>query len=145
MKLRFHLLSMLVVHVGCQGSEQPSDVGEEPRIAAASPDALSGSYYRGDGLGYNIDLDLHADGSYDAEWRGCLGIYGTASGCWSSDGEHIVLNPRIETDKMQGYLRQLDVVRRADHPILLSSNDREVYDKHGVSRYSCFQRTEAVK
>ena len=145
MRLRRLLLAVLALQIGCRGSEQPSIESNQPRAAVAALHALAGAYYRGDGLGYNIDLDLRADGSYDAEWRGCLGVYGTASGSWSSDGVQVVLSPSNETDMMQGHLRQLDIEQHEGRSILLHSKDRGFYDRHGASPYSCFQRTEAVK
>ena len=106
---------------------------------------LAGSYYRGDGKGYNINLDLRPDGSYGAKWRGRFGVYGTARGSWSLDGEQIVLSPTKETDMMRGHLKRLDLARHEGSLILLPSDDREFYDMHGVSRSLCFKRTEALK
>jgi hypothetical protein len=37
--------------------------------------AVAGSYYCGDGLGYNISLALETNGNYSAEWDGCLDKY----------------------------------------------------------------------
>ena len=136
--MKWSLLSlMMVVLVGCQSQQARTDV------VVLRP--LAGTYYRGDGLGYNVSLDLRPDGSYDAKWRGCLGVYGTARGQWSHDGEQIVLSPKEETDMMTGHLRRLDVARHEGSVILLPSDDREFYDMHGASRYSCFQRTETLK
>jgi hypothetical protein len=130
-------LMMVALLTGCQSQQAHTD------LAALRP--FAGSYYRGDGTGYNINLDLRPDGSYDARWRGCLGVYGTARGQWSVDGERIVLSPKKETEMMTGHLKRLDLARHDGRLILLPSDDREFYDKHGASRYSCFQRTEAIK
>ncbi len=112
---------------------------------AASRQSIAGSYYRGDGTGYNINLSLLDDGAYKAEWHGCMGLYGAALGVWIDDGEHVLLFPSVEAGLMQGHLRQLDVVQRGAGAILLPANDRDFYYDHGVSAYSCFQRTEALQ
>ena len=138
MKLKVFLMMMVVLLTGCQSHQQSRS---DP--AALRP--LAGTYYRGDGTGYNIHLDLRANGSYDAKWRGCLGVYGTARGRWAVDGEHIVLSPTKETDMMTGHLKQFDLATYEGRIILLPSDDRDFYDKHGVSRYSCFQRTEPLQ
>jgi hypothetical protein len=127
-------LMMVMLSAGCQRN-QPS--------AALKP--LAGSYYRGNGLGYNIRLNLRANGAYDATWRGCLGLYGTARGMWTVDGEQIVFSPTKETGNMKGHLKRLDVLQHEGRSIFVPSDDRQFYDAHGVSSYSCFQRTEAPK
>ena len=137
MKSSLLYLMMFALLTGCQRQQTRTD------LAVLRP--LAGSYYRGDGTGYNINLDLKGDGSYDANWRGCLGVYGTARGKWTVDGEHIVLSPTKETDMMKGHLKTLDMAKHEGRLILLPTDDREFYDKHGASRYSCFQRTEALK
>ncbi len=40
---------------------------------SVSPSDVARRFYTGDGRSYNIDLTLSADGSYAAEWQGCLG------------------------------------------------------------------------
>ena len=134
---QYHLAIVVVGLIcGCQSSRQnPSD--------GAALEPFVGSYYRGDGLGYNILLDLSHDGSYGAEWHGCLGLYGTARGSWSVSGEQILLSPSKEKDMLEGHLRQLDVVKHGDQWILVQSDDREFYDAHGLSAYSCFQNRDA--
>ena len=109
---------------------------------AGPPDAkaVAGSYYRGDGLGYNITLTLKENGSYSAEWHGCLGKYGDASGTWKLSDKRIVLNPKKERDMMKGHLKTLDVLKFKGAWIFVRADDREFYDKHGVSRFSCFQK-----
>lgn len=123
---------------GCQNQQRS-------RTDLATLQPLAGSYYRGDGTGYNIYLDLRPDGAYDAKWKGCLGVYGTARGHWTVEGELVLLSPTKETNKMKGHLKRLDLVKQEGHLILLPSDDRDFYDKHGASRYSCFQRTESLK
>ena len=104
--------------------------------------AVAGNYYRGDGRGYNIYLNLLEKGSYTAQWRGCLGEYGTASGTWAVADKRIVLTPVKEKDNMKGHLKSLDVLRYKGQWILVPSDDRGFYNKYGVSRYSCFQKEE---
>jgi hypothetical protein len=113
----------------------------EKGVPEAPPNAKSvaGSYYCGDGTGYNVTVTLKEDGTYSGQWRGCLGIYGDASGSWKLSDRRIVLTPKKETGTMQGHLKILDVMKYKGDWIFVRSDDRDFYDKHGVSRYSCFQ------
>jgi hypothetical protein len=115
--------------------------------APTSTKAVAGNYYRGDGLGYNISLTLKENGKYTAEWHGCLGKYGEASGTWSLTDKRITFTPTKEENLMQGYLRSLDVLKFKGDWIFVPTEkgDRESYDKSGVSRSSCFQKKEKIK
>jgi hypothetical protein len=104
--------------------------------------AVAGSYYRGDGTGYNIYLTLKANGKYTAEWHGCVGKYGEAAGRWVLDDKHIVFKPTKEEGMMKGHLKVLDVLKYKDRWIFVPTDDREFYDKWGVSSYSCFQKED---
>src|SRR6185369_642253 len=85
----------------------------EKGIPTAPPNAkaVAGTYYSGDGLGYNVTLTLKDDGTYSGEWHGCLGKYGDASGNWELSGKSIALTPKKETDMMKGHLKTLDVLK----------------------------------
>ena len=117
-------------------------VAERP----ADAKALAGRYYRGDGTGYNIYLTLNPEGTYTAEWHGCLGTYGEAAGDWKLTDTRIAFTPSKETDMMRSHLRGLEILKFQGHWIFLSTNksDREFYDKWGVSDYSCFQNTNSI-
>lgn len=106
--------------------------------------SVSGSYYRGDGLGYNISLDLKPDGHYDAVWHGCLGRYGSSHGRWSTDGAAVNFMPGNETGMLTDHLRSLTIVRADDSMVLVLTDpeDRKFYEKYGISRYSCYQPTQ---
>lgn len=126
-------------------SRNKKDLGvpDSPEFA----EALAGEYYRGDGTGFNITLHLKPDGKYEAEWHGCLGKYGEASGTWSRNGSRVTFTASEEKDMMKGHLRSLDVAEFGGDWILVPTDerDREFYDRYGVSRYSCFQRTEKLR
>ncbi|HEY8993217.1 MAG TPA: hypothetical protein VIM71_00915 [Lacunisphaera sp.] len=77
--------------------------------AKDKPDTLADSYYRGDGLGYNVSLVLETNGEYRAWWDGCLGRYGTAKGYWKAKSGKVELNPSEEIDMMKGHLRILNI------------------------------------
>ena len=111
---------------------------------AAPPDAkaVAGSYYRGDGLGYNVMLTLKSNGTYSAEWHGCLGKYGDASGGWKLSDKRIILTPKKERDMMKGHLNTLDVLKYKGGWIFVRPDDRDSYEKYGVSRFSCFQKRD---
>ena len=117
--------------------------GEAEKSAPETPPdvkAIAGSYYCGDGLGYNVTLALKEDGCYLADWEGCLGRYGDASGCWKLLDKRIVLTPKKERDIMKGHLKTLDVLKHQGGWILVRSENRDFYDKRGVTRFSCFQK-----
>ena len=132
----FFLSLGLVAAPGADDTEKGTP--EAPRDAKA----VAGSYYRGDGIGYNIYLTLKENGEYTAEWHGCLGKYGEASGQWTLTDKRIVFRPAKEEDMMKGHLKSLDVLRYKGQWIFVPSDDHEFYDKYGVSRYSCFQKQE---
>src|SRR5262245_52926145 len=102
----------------------------EPAAPPAAK-AVVGSYYCGDGLGYNVTLTLKEAGTYSAEWHGCLGKYGDASGSWKLSDKRIVLTPKKERDIMKGHLKTFDVLKYKGGWIFVRADDREFYDKHG--------------
>jgi hypothetical protein len=118
------------------GEEQERGTPEAPPNAKA----VAGSYYRGDGTGYNIYLTLKTDGKYTAEWHGCLGKYGEASGQWTLKDKQITFKPSKEKDMMKGHLKALDILKFKGKWIFVPTDDRDFYDKWGVSRCSCFQK-----
>jgi hypothetical protein len=83
---------------------------------------------------------LAAGGTYKAEWHGCLGTYGTASGTWLVDGERIVLSPSSETDMMKGHLRELHIVKQDGQFVFVPDLHDDYYRKYGPDRYSAFHR-----
>ena len=109
----------------------------------ANAGELVGQYYTGDGLGYNINLTLKPEGTYEAVLRGCLGIYGTEAGRWSLIATQIVFTPSNETVRMREFLTNLDIMKFRGHWIFLSTNEgyRTYYEEFGVDRFSCFQNT----
>lgn len=126
----------------CIGQLQSADI--EKGVPGIPPDAksIAGNYYYGDGTGYNVYLTLKENGSYSSVWRGCFGKYGEALGKWAISNEQIVLTPKKEKGMMQNHLRKLDALKFKTAWIFVKSDDREFYDKYGVSRYSCFQKAD---
>jgi len=60
--------------------------------ALAQPSQVEGSYFRGDRLGVNQMLHLiYPSQGFSFLWRGCLGVYGRASGTWSLSADRLVL------------------------------------------------------
>lgn len=115
--------------------------------APSDSKALAARYYRGDGTGYNVSITLAADGSYSSEWHGCLGKYGEASGTWTLAGRKLTFAPTKEDGMMKGHLKELEVMRFDAAWILVPTKkqDREFYEKWGISRYSCFQKADTTK
>jgi hypothetical protein len=139
MKMRFLLACVALLFTGhILAGNVEKGVPETPPNAKA----IAGDYYCGDGTGYNVFLSLKENGSYAGVWRGCLGKYGEASGKWKISDKRVVLTPKNEKGMMKSHLRQLDALKYNGGWIFVRSNEREFYDKYGVSRYSCFQRME---
>src|SRR4051812_26428078 len=78
--------------------------------AANETAAVAVRWYCGDGLGYNIYLELRPTGTYEATWHGCFGKYGTAKGKWREEAAQIVLTPSEEKDMMKGHLTTLLII-----------------------------------
>ncbi|MBN9693599.1 MAG: hypothetical protein J0M24_25415 [Verrucomicrobia bacterium] len=121
---------------------QARDIEKGKPAAPPNVKSVAGSYYCGDGLGYNVTLTLKENGTYSAEWHGCLGKYGDASGSWKLSDKQIALIPKTERDMMKGHLKTLDVLEYKGGWVFVRADDRDFYDKHGVSRYSCFQKRD---
>ncbi len=109
-------------------------------VAPANSDSLVGKYYSVDGLGMNVVLTLNVDSTYSADWHGCLGKYGDASGLWNISDTLLILTPANEDGAMTGYLRAFIVQRFEDVWILIRPEDFPDYQKRGVSRYVCYQK-----
>ncbi|MEO7300154.1 MAG: hypothetical protein ABI042_16440 [Verrucomicrobiota bacterium] len=125
-----------------------SDAAEIEKGTPETPpdaNAIAGNFYRGDGTGYNIYLTLMKDGKYTTEWHGCLGKYGEASGEWNLTDKQIIFSPAKEEGMMKKRrLISLETCKFKTQWIFVPTekSDREFYDKWGVSRYSCFQKTD---
>jgi hypothetical protein len=116
----------------------------EARLLA--PSRLAGEYYVGDGAGYNLHLDLKEGGNYKCTWKGCLGVYGTASGTWSINNVGLLLSAA----KSEGMLRKrpldrLRVVAFGGHYLLLQEDDRDSFEKWGPGPLCCFHKEGARK
>jgi len=135
------IIAIVLVFIGTAYALAGEPEKGEP-AAPPNAKAVAGSYYCGDGLGYNVTLALKEDGTYSAEWHGCLGKYGEASGSWKLSDKRIVLTPQQEKDMMKGHLKTLDVLEYKGGWIFVRADGRDFYDKHGVSRYSCFQKRD---
>lgn len=124
------LLTGLAVLIACAES---SETAVAQSIAPAS---LEGSYYWGEGLGYNIALDLRGSGEYRATWDGCLGEYGTAEGRWGLSGRVLHFKPSKETGKMKGHLRSARVTHtRPKVVIALEDEGARTLGPDGMSKY----------
>lgn len=53
----------------------------------------AGSYYLGDGLGYNNYLKLSQEGTFAYKWEGCLGTYDENTGGYRLEEGILVLSP----------------------------------------------------
>jgi hypothetical protein len=120
----------------CASLERPSP----DRVLASK---LPGTYYKGDGLGEDIYLEVKADGTYSARWLGDLGDYGRASGTWRLAGNEVQLQPIAETEMLVGYLRTLVLYRGWPYYLLARSQELGAGDDSSVvafERKSRFSR-----
>lgn len=101
---------------------------------------LVADYYTGDGMGYNLDLSLLADGTYSCTWTGCMGPYGNASGVWARSGDSVSFINRESTGALTNYLRGATVVDGGRFPALVLEQGQEYYRKYGLDEYSALQR-----
>jgi hypothetical protein len=106
---------------------------------------LAGKYYSGDGMGYNISLELKEDGTFHAEWHGCLGKYGEAQGRWRMENWEVIFDPTMEEGAMEGHLHTLHVFDAEGNWILVAPNRVESLKTYGVDRFTAFQRTEVLE
>ena len=113
---------------------------------------LAGRYYVGTPSMDGVTLTLMANGNYAGVSFSCIDKSGTASGAWKLVGKRVVLSPSKETGHMKGYLTKLDVLKYKNGWIFVRAKargsggwldtnfaTRKLYDKLGVSRFSCFQ------
>ena len=105
---------------------------------------LVADYYAGDGLGYNLVMSLHDDGTFTCKWTGCLGDYGNATGVWSRSADRVSFVNRQATGMLENYLRGATVVDGGASPALVLDQEQDFYQKHGLSRYSALQRTSEL-
>jgi len=122
--------------------------GEKPQDTQAAPNekAIEGSYYRGRGPAYNLDLTLEAGGKYKATWHSCLYKSGGASGAWTLSGGRVIFTPPMEGEMLKGRLESADVLKSGEQWVLVPTNqqDREFYRTNGVTSFSCFQRIDTA-
>ena len=128
------LILLLATITGCSTPSAP-EAQHQPTAKQ-----LAGSYYRGDGTGYNVTIEFNDSGNYTAVWRGCLGEYGTAKGTWSVAGTFVTLKPTAETGMMKGHLRQLNIVRKNDAFVFVPDLKDDYYRKYGADDYSAFHK-----
>jgi len=59
----------------------------------AGLEQIAGTYYLGDGLGFNFRLVIQPDGTFSYTWQGCLGTYAKVSGTAFLRNGELVLKP----------------------------------------------------
>ena len=157
------LVSACLVAIGCssqapvrpQQSLNPNAV--RTRLIVVSPDgstndaaqelkaaALVGEYRVGDGLGFNLRLIFKDDATFECTWTGCLGESGRSSGEWFIGEGGLNLNV-AKADGMleKQQLNHLQIVSFQNHYLLLKTEDRGWFDKHGPDTLCCFHQEGA--
>src|SRR5438128_8068255 len=111
--IAFTLMAAVLVGVGCANQRSETSAVEQklpPPPTTLPADgvvdrALIAEYYGGDGLGYNLHMSLHADGTFSCKWTGCMGDYGNASGVWSRSADRVSFVNQQATGMLEKYLR----------------------------------------
>jgi hypothetical protein len=109
-----------------------------------APEQFLGSYSQGDGAGYNLYLELKDGKQFECEWRGCLGVYGTASGRWVVERDGL----NLATEQSDGMftirpLGQLRVVSLQGHYLFFQEKDRDWFTEYGPDTFRCFHQENA--
>lgn len=118
------------------------DRAKETRTLTAN--VLAGRYGVGDGLGYNLSLELNADGAFDCTWTGCLGTYGTASGSWSPTPAGVSLAARSADGMLVGeFEHPLPVVDLDGHLLLIAPGRRDWFHEYGPDAFGCLHEEDA--
>jgi hypothetical protein len=148
--------------VGCAPTDSSEPGGEDVRLPevgviavaedatqievkeAVDPARLAGRYYVGDGTGYNLDLNLGADGTFDCTWRGCLGVYGTSAGTWALGPDGVTVTA-VRSDGMlqEKPLDRLRVATFQGHYLLVRESYLDLFEKWGPTRGSCLHQEAA--
>lgn len=111
---------------------------------AVPPSKLVGQYSTGDRLGYNLDLDLRADGSFNVTWRGCLGVYGTAVGTWIIEPDGVALtSARADGLLAKRPLGRLFVASLGGFYLLVDESFYDLFVKQGPSHETCLHKESA--
>ena len=144
MKKTWLILSVLMSAAYVHADNPYHSVTNVSLPTAIETNILAGTYYTGDGLGYNLALTLDSDGQYSCMWRGCLGVYGTATGTWSVATNTLHLSPKTATGMLKDKpLPPLDVLMFQGRYIFVDPKFRGFFLKYGPDRSSCFQKDEA--
>jgi hypothetical protein len=144
MRTTFLILSLFLNAVYAQANNPYHSVTNVTLPTAIEKSILVGTYYKGDGLGYNLTLTLESEGHYSCTWRGCLGVYGTATGTWAVATNILYLSPTTATSMLKKKpLPPLDILVFEGRYIFVDPSCRDFFLKYGPDRISCFQKDEA--
>ncbi|MHC4837215.1 MAG: hypothetical protein ACYTF3_03385 [Planctomycetota bacterium] len=140
------LLLPLLLLAGCQTAAEPTN----PILseAVALPAGYAVEYYSGDGLGWNLRLDLREGGRFSCSWHGCVaGSSMVVEGAWSRDGETFLFTPTAAA-REAFFTRYFDgkTARLASadgHSILIFADQEDFFARHGASTGSCFSQDAA--
>ncbi len=140
MRHLFNAAFLVLLLCGC------NDTGRTPKLLPSNvrPDVtLAGSYYQGDGLGFNLHLDLAADGHFTCKWTGCLGEYGSTQGRWGRDGDKILIAEIRSTGMFKDSpLGNMQIVTYDGDPRLLRDEDQEFLKDSEMLLFVSFARTD---
>lgn len=131
-------LGFLLFGIGCGEAVRT----EKPLSVNVRADkALSGTYYQGDGLGYNLHLELKSDGQFECRWTGCLGEYGATQGAWGREGDSIL----VVASKSSGMfdkspLGDMRVITQDGEQRLLREEDSKYLNDADMLRFFTFAR-----
>ena len=135
-------VGIVLAVLGCSTQVPPDSSGQsDNQTVPAVEQTLTGGYYQGDGLGFNLDLHLRENGTFTCSWAGCLGEYGTTDGTWIRVGDRIVVTTDNAVGEFAGRsLGSMTIVQHDGETRLLRDVDAELVTEPELLPYFSFGR-----
>ncbi len=130
--------------LGLGTTARPDGIEKATAEAPPNAQAVAGSYYKGTGLAYNLNLTLQPSGEYTAAWDSCLYKPGKAAGQWRLSDKRITFTPPMEGEMMRGSIETVEILKLRGEWVLLPIDNQslKLYDRDGVTPFSCFQKVD---
>lgn len=102
-----------------------------PHASVVDP-ILVGNYYFGDGLGVNQRLQLENDGTFQCNWSGCIGDYGSTSGSWARREDTLYVSTKSADGMFLGKpLEDMTILVHNGKPHFLKDGYRSFIENFG--------------
>ena len=139
------IAALILVLLGCAPNQDESRRSQNAERAATgtTQDPFVGDYYQGDGLGYNLHLTLKPDGSFNCQWSGCLGDYGSTSGTCHHNADKITINATISRGMFADRpLGNMTIVKHDGMDRLLLDTDADLLKDREMLPFFSFGRVK---